>query len=385
MIKLTATIDKEVHEFPFKHCNIDEFLDTDPSDVDWLIKDRVEIGRGVLISGLGGSSKTRLLYHLAIGVCIGKLPWEWEVSKNGKAVLLLNEDRPEDVHRIIHGMNIALGLDDNSRSLLKERLIIYPLAGESIRLLMFAEGTRSIVENGFAKLFADQIKQIGNVVLVGLDPALSITPGDENDQSHQRALGKLVDDLAINTGAAVVLVAHAAKTIQGRDEIESHSSRGGGAITDAVRAEMVMRAMTPKEAKAMGISDQIERRRHVQLAVTKANNCPPEAFTPVWLRRGEFGALAAADIQPKEPEEEAGLSTNDLNILKLLHDLCKERVPKLADWRTECIKRGYIKQNLEKNSQDQAMKRTISRLMKAGEIKSGSSTGFYVPADARDE
>jgi hypothetical protein len=50
-------------------------------------------------------------------------------------------------------------------------------------------------------------------------------------------------------GACVVLASHSAKALQGADEIGSHSSRGGGAITDAVRAEFVLRTMTAAEAK----------------------------------------------------------------------------------------------------------------------------------------
>lgn len=366
--------------FPFKALNIAHVLANDPPLVDWLIRDHIELGRGSLISGLGGSSKTRMLYHLGIGSCIGRLPWGWDVSKQGKAVLLLNEDRCADAHRIIHGMCIALDLSEDDRALLMDRLIVYPLAGESVRLLMFDEKTRMLVENGFAKRLSEEVNRLGNVVFVGLDPALSLTPGDENDQSHQRVLGKLVDDLAINTGAAVVLVAHAAKAIQGRDEIESHSSRGGGAITDAVRCEMVMRAMTPKEAQKLGIADQTERRRHVQLAITKANSCPPESFTPVWLRRGEFGALAGAELAQEVAESEAPLKANDLKILGLLREMCMDRVPKLEDWRAGAIERGYIPSGLQKESQVQAMKRTISRLSGAGEIKPGASRGIYVPA-----
>ncbi len=371
----------EQQAFPFKALDIAHVLANDPPSVDWLIRERIELGRGSLISGLGGSSKTRMLYHLGIGSCIGRLPWGWEVVKQGKAVLLLNEDRCADAHRIIHGMCIALDLNEDDRALLMASLNVFPLAGESVRLLMFDEKTRMLVENGFAKRLSEEVNRLGNVVFVGLDPALSLTPGDENDQSHQRALGKLVDDLAINTGASVVLVAHAAKAIQGREDIESHSSRGGGAITDAVRCEMVMRAMTPKEAKALGIADQTERRRHVQLAITKANSCPPESFTPVWLRRGEFGALAGAELAQQVAEGEASLKAGDLKILNLLREMCADRVPKLEVWRAAAIERKFIQENLSKESQVQAMKRSISRLMNAGEIKAGIARGTYVPSN----
>jgi RecA-family ATPase len=72
---------------------------------------------------------------------------------------------------------------------------------------------------------------------VGFDPALGITEGDEMNQAHQRRLGELMDRIAIDSGACVMVTTHAARSMLHADELGSHSSRGGGAITDAVRGE----------------------------------------------------------------------------------------------------------------------------------------------------
>ena len=39
-----------------------------------------------------------------------------------------------------------------------------------------------------------------------------------------------------------------------------------------------------------------ERKRHVQLVVVKGNHLPPEAFVPLWLRRGDHGLLQPAEL-----------------------------------------------------------------------------------------
>lgn len=128
----------------------------------------------------------------------------------------------------------AMGLNEGEIDAVADSVIAFPLAGKDVRLLSFAD-SRELVKNAHFTSLESKINTIGDVVFVGLDPALSLTPGEENDQGHQRALGKMADDLAIRTGAAVCLVSHASKGSLQRDELESHNSRGGGAITDAVR------------------------------------------------------------------------------------------------------------------------------------------------------
>jgi hypothetical protein len=111
------------------------------------------------------------------------------------------------------------------------------------------------------------------------------------NQAHQRRLGELMDRIAIDSGACVMVTTHAARSMLHADELGSHSSRGGGAITDAVRGEYALRTMTEKEGRRFGIEDRAQRQRYVQLAATKGNGLPPEAFAPLWLERGEHGLL----------------------------------------------------------------------------------------------
>lgn len=370
-------------DFPFKPTDTSKLIENAPAAVDWLVYERIQMGRGIVTTGLGGTSKTRIGYHLGIAFSIKRLPWNWQVTRTGKSVLVLTEDTEGDVHRTLWSMANAMSLSENERKAVAENMVIYPLAGHDFKLLGVDPNSKALVQNGLLKQLEAQINTIGDVVFVFLDPALSLTPGDENDQGHQRALGKMADDMAVRTGAAVMLVAHAAKSIQGRDELDSHSARGGGAITDAVRGEFTMRSMTIKEAKAAGITDLEERRRHVQLTATKGNHLPPAAYVPVWLRRGEGGTLSEAQL-PLNPDSVFSIKSADMAILNVLKDLCKTNVPALRDWRSACIKAMHI-ENGPANTQEQAMKRAISRLVTAGLVKQGSSRGIYLPVDDADE
>jgi hypothetical protein len=349
-----------------------------PDTISWLILERIPLGRGIIITGLGGSSKTRVLYILAIGCVVGFLPWAWNVEKTGKAVLVLTEDTAQDVHRTVHYM--ARDLTDEQKQALSENLIIYPLAGKDTRL-MVKTGTGTVEKSPLFYSLQQKIIDRGGAVFVGLDPALSVSEGDELDQSHQRALGKMADDLAVTTGATVALVSHATKGSLSKQELTSHNSRGGGAITDAVRAEYSMRNMTIEEANQAGITDVEERKRHVQLVATKGNAVPPSAFVPVWLRRDDFGNLAEADI---EMDGKGTLTDRDMEVLKVHGKIGVFSTPSLADWRAECIKAGLITGTTE-NAQKQAMKRVVDKLLKAGLIKKGVGRGIYTQTSATTE
>lgn len=335
-------------------------------------------GRGVLFTGLGGSSKTRIVYHLAVGAVIGHLPFGWEVERIGRAVLVLTEDVAEDVHRTLFFMAKTLRCTAEEKKKLAENLIVYPMAGREFKLLVRTD-TGTVVKGPQFHELARTIKAASDVVFVAIDPALGITEGDEMDQNHQRQLGKAVDDLAILTGATVALVSHATKASLQAAEMTSHSSRGGGAITDAVRAEYAMRNMTAQEAAKAGINDPEERRRYVQLAATKGNQLPPAAFVPIWLRRDDFGSLVGTEIT-LENDRTGTPTAKDLEILSVHDDLSRSCTPDIGTWRAKCIELGHIKGKTE-DAKIQAMKRVCDRLKNAGLIVKGTGKGVWLRAD----
>lgn len=362
----------------FEPLDVANLIEAEPSPIEWLIADRIQLGRGILTTGVGGSSKSRLLYHLAIGAAVGRLPWSWEVSRQGSSILVLTEDTQDDVHRTLWGTCRAMGLNSDERRLVARHVVCYPLAGHDCKLLGVDPATGALIQNGLFKGLEDEISKRGDVVFVGLDPALSLTPGDELNQGHQRALGKMADDLAVRTGAAVMLVAHASKGSLGKEELGSHNARGGGAITDAVRGEFSMRTMTAKEALDAGILDKEERNRHVQLAATKGNHLPPSAFVEIWLRRGDHGTLSAASLQFSEKGQETTSSSHDLKVLAVLIELCRTHTPKLAEWRTACIDAELIKPG-KPDAQEKAMNRILKRLIAGGFVTKGTGPGIYLP------
>lgn len=361
-----------IEPWPKSDGDVSRFLSTDPPPRKWFVHNRLLAGRAAVLTGIGGASKTTMLYHWAFGAVLGKLPWDWRVDTTGTALLFLTEDTVDDTHHALAELCEDLGDEDRAR--IAAKLRVFPLAGEDVRLLSVDQG--ALYENARALGLVERCRSFDDVAFIGIDPALALSEGDELSQAHQRYLGQFIDKLAIQTGACSVLVTHATKASANADEITSHASRGGGGITDAVRAEFLLRTMTAKEATAHGVSGN-DRKRYVQLVATKANRAPLDAFAPLWLERGRNGLLYPAELALVE-RQESSLTMADRRVYDLLLEMCKTSVPMRQEWRLECQKRGLVTGSSEE-AKTKAMQRIIGRLLDAGLIQRGVARGSYVP------
>ncbi len=350
------------------------YLSTPAPPRQWFARDRLLRNRAGILAGAGGSSKTRFMYGLATGGAIGRLPWNWHVARTGTVALFLAEDTAEDVHQTVWALADAMRLSGDECVSLAERLHVFALAGRDARMLASVGG--DLVETGrVAALMATLRALPPPLVFVGLDPALAFTDGDELDQAHQRRLGELVDRIAIELDTCVLLSVHAAKSLQTAEEIGSHSARGGGALTDAVRVELTLRTMTAGEARSFGIDSVEERKAHVQLVATKGNNLPPAAFAPLWLRRGSGGVLEAADLAPQTVP---AIGPREIRALEILRDLAAVSAPRLGAWREACVRANLVTGATDR-AREKAMDRIRDALLAAGLIEPGTTRGFYVP------
>jgi len=376
--QLSAAIEDQ---WPYSDGSVDRFLRTPAPEQQFAVKNRLLANRGHLFTGLGGVSKTQIAIQLGVAFAIGRSTWGWEVSRTGSAAIFLAEDTADNVHRKLAAIAEHGGLSDAERDLVGERVHVFPLAGKKSNLLMMSPGV-GLVESYLVGELLRVARSIPDLVFVVLDPALALTEGDEANPAHQRRLGELVDRLAIELNACVVLTSHAAKGLQMAEEIGSHTSRGSGAITDAVRAEYVMRTMTAAEAKRYGISDLEKRKSHVQLVVAKGNELPPEAFLPLWLRRGPGGVLFPAHLE--ESEQDAGddfLSKRDVDAMQVLRELTKKGNVTVAEWGRQCVARGVIAGG-SASSVEKAIHRIKKSLLTNDLIEPGIGRGVFHPKEA---
>lgn len=360
--------------------SIAAYLNTPPPALNWFARQRLLANRAHLLTGMGGTSKTTALYHLGIAAVIGRIPWGWQIERTGAALLILAEDDEKNLHRMIANHVHHSGLSPQELLLLSERLRVFPMAGKSC-LLLGAGPNGTLYETHQAAGLFEFARSIPDLRFIGLDPALALSDGDEMNPAHQRRLGEFADRLALETDSCVVLSSHAAKKTNQADELGSHTSRGSGAITDAVRGELALRTMTTAEARKYGIKDTAERMAHVQLTMTKSNAAPPDAFVPVWLKRGHGGLLSLAVVAEAEA---GGIGKREIQALDLLRTLSATKASSLKDWREACDTAGLLTGKTE-DAKEKSMRRIVDALKGAGELEGGMGRGIYTPSAGCDE
>lgn len=277
--------------------------------VDFVIEDLLPASSVSLLNGLGGSGKTMLIKQLAVAVAADVDVCGFQPRQQGDVVLLLAEDSQGDVYKSIGAVLKELNVDEHTQREALNRMHVFAAAGRDNELLT----SSSAGDNPRLESFIHYCKGLPTLRLIGLDPVIALSRARELDEVGQRAVACAAERIALETGAAVVLVNHASKSLQFQDSLHSHTARGSGALTDAVRLEMTMRNMTSKEARQYELSE-FDALFHVQFQVTKANRLGPTAMGPRWLRRGNQGVLSSVVLKVKDK-----MVSSDQRTLSALH------------------------------------------------------------------
>lgn len=346
--------------------DLKNLLQAQTRPVPWLFENRITLGRGVLLTGVGGSSKTTLLAQLGISVATGVTTLaSMPVAQTGSVVLALAENTPEDAQQWLGELAVELGLSEQDVEKLDQKMHVFALAGQDTTLLSTAQGKLQPTDR-FQEL-VDYCRRVPDLKLIGLDPAIAFTQGREVDEGHQRLLANLVEHLAITTGACVILVSHAAKGSQYQSETGSHVSRGSGALTDALRLEMAMKVMSSgKEAKRFQIPEE-ETKSYVRLQITKANRLPPEAMQAVWFKRGRGGVLRPVTLKPAVAVKALSDSQRRLQqATRLLNSFDAEKASMpFRVWRERFAEAGLLTGATE-HAQEMSARRLLASLVEGG-------------------
>lgn len=351
-------------------------LDTvKPQPIEFTVEGLLMRGRAHLLTGLGGASKTTFLAQIACGIASGYPVLGWPIQEAGDVVLVLAEDTNEDAQRLVHDVLKTQPLSESEKSEACKRLHIFAAAGSDCTIVgPGPSDSHSRLEDLIA--FCNSLP---NIRLIGLDPAIALSKGRELDELDQRELANAVEKLAIQTGASVVLVSHAAKSVQYQNEIGSHYSRGSGALTDALRLEMLLRVMTTKEARSFGIQED-DRQNYVRFQVTKANRLPPSAMKARWFMRAEAGVLTPAAL---EVSLDSGVRITEkefsaLQIFLETDETSGDLEPcalKFADWKSVCVSKKLLTGSTAP-AQDMSARRLLQSLQQKSWVSQNSS-GFW--------
>ena len=158
-----------------------------------------------------------------------------------------------------------------------------------------------------------------NIKVVVADPFIETHQVDENDNRQINQVGGMYRELAVRTGAAVVLIHHTKKRGSGNSDGyvgDMEGGRGASSLAGVARIILTVYGMSEKDAEAYGVPDS-ERHRYVRMDDSKSNmhliDNVPRWFKKVGVELAngdEVGVLETVELIPQsEKIEVATLDT----------------------------------------------------------------------------
>ena len=246
------------------------------------------------VVGAGGVGKTMLLTQLGMALATGSPIFGNALTPPSAParVVLIAAEESSDVLRIrLHAIKKWMDLqrekcsastvaaDSEFTTLLEKNLLLVPAAGQSVAL----------VNNGATtEFFVTLCRFCLGARLIIIDPLRRLHDGDENSSSAMTHIVQVLEALAKHTGAAVIAAHHVGKGAIFNEAADlAAASRGSSALTDAVRWQVNLSAMSETVARKHGLSGQ--HKSYAGLNFAKANYIAPEPT--MWLKRLEGGVL----------------------------------------------------------------------------------------------
>lgn len=257
-----------------------------PPDRVWAWGGLVPHATVTLLSGAGGTGKTLLTLQLAIAATLGS-DLLGRAVRRGPAIVVTAEDDRDELHRRVaaiaeaDGIDLA-GLDD---------LHLVPLT-EAPATHLAIEGDGGIAWTPTWTELTASVRRILPALII-LDPVAELFGGKEIDRAQVAAFLSGLRRLAVEVGAAVVLVTH--PSVAGAAEGSGRS--GSTAWANGAR----QRLFFDRPDKAGGSQGDHSAR---VLKVTKANYAPNDTEIACRFDRGRFVQTVAAPPEARATEDQ---------------------------------------------------------------------------------
>lgn len=261
----------------------------------WLVPHRIPRPNVTMLSGDGAAGKTTIALQLVAATVRGT---DWlgsVVDQPGPAIFFTAEEDQDEVHRRLDAITAHQGI--GFADLAGLYLLCRPNDDPALGI---AEGKSGVIRA--TPLFDRLVKAATEIrpALIVIEAAADVFAGNENDRAQVRQFVGLLRRLAIDSDAAVVLIAHPSLT-----GLNSGTGTSGSTgWNNSVRSRLYFKA--PK-APARGDDTETDSDAR-QLEVMKSNYGPAGEVVRLRWQRGVFvpeGTLGTVERVSAEAEIDA--------------------------------------------------------------------------------
>lgn len=273
-------------------------------------------GQSYILTSFGGVGKTQLAIQLACEVARGG-QFADETLKLGSVLTIHSEDDLAEIQRRAGAWAVTANYDTLSLTKIEANWAAHGLVGVDTRLV--ATINKDLQQTGFVQEVIDNVKaQAANssrdVRLIILDHAGLMHGGDFNDKADVALFMRTVNKIAVETGAAVLVLAHSPKSAASKEESDASMIAGNTAFVDMARGAFVLATMRKEEAKKYGYND--DTRHGFASLVTVKNNLGPSNVER-WFKRTsvadwEVGVLEDIVLSIPIKPVKGGITTQQL-------------------------------------------------------------------------
>lgn len=285
-----------------------------------LARDLVAIGmvkgHAYVLTSFGGVGKTQLAIQLACELARGGL-FADDTLKQGNVLSIHSEDDLAEIHRRTGAWAITEKYDALSNAKIEMHWQAHGLVGVDTRLV--TKTHKELQQTGFVQEIIDtanvQAANTGQEVrLIILDHAGLMHGGDFNDKADVALFMRMVNKIAVETGAALLVLAHSPKSAASKEESDASMIAGNTAFVDMARGAFVLATMREKEANKYGYNDDT-RHSFASLVMVKNNLGPSNVVR--WFKRTsvpdwEVGVLEHIALTVPSKPVKGGVTTQQL-------------------------------------------------------------------------
>ena len=274
------------------------------AEVQHAVRGLIRTGKVGALVAAGGTGKTTLLLILAVCHATGR-PFFGQEVMVGTFVLMSNDDPQEDLEAALDEVIRAMRLSVDELKSVAERVRIHSLQGEPGLKTFSTFAAGAVVATGLEELILQAVRGISDLVGLALDTLRQFSGGSSNDEQVVKLTVAGATEIALQTGAYVVLPHHTGKQNYRDGVADMYCGSGSAAIADNCRFVLLLQTTTWSDIESKVQRTGQERGDPLVLVSTRGSLLM-KPIEPIFLHRDGFhiGRVEGATLTRDQREDE---------------------------------------------------------------------------------